>query len=572
MTSTRNGKRLNSATLLLTGLLCALSPGLATAVEAPQPRNPAVGSYLAGRFAQHQDDWTAAAQYMARALAADPDDPVLLGRTFLLKLGEGRLDVALDLGARVVQSDPDSMIALTLLAADGLAGARLSDAEAHAARIPEDGLGRFVGPLLKAWLAQARGQTDAALNALTPLSKIEGFTALYNLHAGLILDLAGRTDQAALRYGAVTESAAPLRVVQIVGNFMERTGRTADARKLYDTFRAGTADDLMIDATNDGLSGGPTIARTVRDSRDGLAEAMFDLASALHHENIHDTALLFGRIALHLRADQPLARLMIGDILTARDHHDDALAEYEHLFKNPIIGWSARLRATDSLARLDRTDEAITTLKTLTQEHPERTDALVRLGDLYRVAKRYPESAEAYSAAISRTAKPTERMWPLYYARAMAYEKAGRWPETEADLKAALALKPDEPTLLNHLGYSWIERGENLQTAKGMVERAVALQPRDGYIMDSLGWALYSLGDFAGAVEKLERAVELKPLDPTINDHLGDAYWRVGRRTEARFQWTRALRLAEEEEQKASIQAKLEKGLPDSARAASAKP
>jgi len=567
MTRFQNRARLGSA-LLLSGLLFALPPSPAQAVEPP---GPAIGSYLAGRFAQHQDDWTAAALYMAQALAADPGDLALLRRTFLLKLGEGKIDNALELAQRVLQSDSDPQMALALLAADGLASGRLGDAEALAARIPADGLGKFIGPLTKAWLAQARGQTDNALAALEPLTQISGFAALHNLHAALILDLAGRTEQAAARYASVTESAAPLRVVQIVGNFMERTGRVAEARKLYETFRAGAADSLLVEPTVDALGGGATTARTVRDARDGLAEAMFDLASALHHENADETALLFGRLALHLRADLPLARLMIGDIMTMRDHHEEALAEYGFLAKNPILGWSARLRAADSLARLDRADEAIASLTALTAEHPERTDALIRLGDLQRFAKRYAEAAESYSAALTRMAPPDERQWPLLYARAMAYEKVGRWPETEADLKAALAVKPDEPSLLNHLGYSWIERGENLTVAKGMVERAVALRPRDGYIMDSLGWALFSLGDFNGAVDKLERAVEMKPLDPTINDHLGDAYWRVGRRNEARFQWTRALRIAEEDEQKDAIQAKLDKGLPDNPHAATVK-
>jgi Flp pilus assembly protein TadD len=150
----------------------------------------------------------------------------------------------------------------------------------------------------------------------------------------------------------------------------------------------------------------------------------------------------------------------------------------------------------------------------------------------------------------------------------MCFEKTKQWQQAEADLQTALTLRPDEPSLLNFLGYSWIDRGENLPMARAMVERAVELRPRDGYIVDSLGWALYTLGDYEAAVAKLERAVELKPGDPTINDHLGDAYWRAGRRNEARFQWMRALRSADEETDKGAIQAKLDKGLPDQKAAA----
>nr|WP_255542786.1 tetratricopeptide repeat protein [Azospirillum sp. INR13] len=227
------------------------------------------------------------------------------------------------------------------------------------------------------------------------------------------------------------------------------------------------------------------------------------------------------------------------------------------------MGWTARMREADSLARMNRNDDAIAVLKALSAERPERTDAVTRLGDIYRYAKRYDEAIPAYTTALERIGAPQERHWPLLYARAMSYEKTKQWPQAEADLQTALTLRPDEASLLNFLGYSWIDRGEHLDKARAMVERAVELRPRDGYIVDSLGWALYKLGDFEGAVAKLERAVELKPGDPTINDHLGDAYWRAGRRNEARFQWMRALRNADEDTDKAGIQAKLDEGLAD---------
>lgn len=571
MTTLRIGSRLGAALVLST---IALSGAGATG---PTDRVPAgqtssgTGSYLAGRFAQHQDDWSAASLYMTQALAADPGDLALLRRSFLLKLGEGRIDTALTFAHQLLEQDNDPQMAVALIAADHLAAGRLEEAEEMAARMPADGLGKFLGPLMKAWLAAGRGQTDRALESLEPLAAVNGFGALYNLHAGLILDLGGRNEDAAARYAKVTETEGPLRVVQIVGNFLERTGRPQEARKLYETFRSGTPDSQLIEPALKALSGGTVPARSVADARHGMAEALFDLGSALQHEGAAETALLFGRIALHLRGDLPLARLMIADIMESRDHYEDALAEYKQLENNPALGWTARMRAADALTRMERNDDAIAALKALAAERPERTDATIRLGDVYRYAKRYGEAADAYSTALTRIGTPEERHWPVLYARAMAYEKTDRWAEAEADLKAALALKPDEATLLNFLGYGWIEKGLNLDKARAMVERAVELKPRDGYIVDSLGWALYSLGDYEGAVAKLERAVELKAVDPTINDHLGDAYWRVGRRNEARFQWTRALRNADEDTQKDAIQAKLDKGLPDT-KAAAAKP
>lgn len=560
MTSFRRRLLPTSLAALLAGAM--LAPAFA-AGPAGESAGSATGSYLAGRYAQHQDDWTAAARFTAQALAADPDDQALLRRTFLLRLGEGQIDTAIGYAARLLGEQGEPQMALTLLAADALAKGKLDEADGYAARLPADGLGRFITPLTRAWLATSRGKTDEALAALEPLAAVQGFGALYNLHAALILDLAGRSEDAAARYVKVTDTEAPLRVVQIVGNFMMRTGRKDEARKLYETFQVNNPDGLLVEPALDAMAKAPSDTRPVPDARSGLAEALFDLGSALHHENADEPALLFGRIALHLRDDLALAHLLIGDIVASRDHHEEALTSYRRLAKDPLLGWTARMREADSLARMNRNDDAIAILTALSAERPERTDAVTRLGDIYRYAKRYEEAIPAYTTALERIGTPQERHWPLLYARAMSYEKTKQWPQAEADLQAALKLRPDEASLLNFLGYSWIDRGEHLEKARAMVERAVELRPRDGYIVDSLGWALYKLGDFEGAVTKLERAVELKPGDPTINDHLGDAYWRAGRRTEARFQWMRALRNADEDTDKAAIQAKLDEGLAD---------
>lgn len=547
----------------------ALAPALAAATPeagAADSVSPA-GSYLAGRFAQQHDDWTAAAAYMARALDANPGDLGLLRRTYVLALSEGRLDAALGLARRLQTTDGDPQLSALLLLADAVKGKRLDEAATLAAALPVQGLGKYIAPMARAWLAVAQGRTDDALQALAPLEKEAGFSALYHLHSGLILDLAGRSGPAEGHYAAVTAAQSPLRVVQVVGSFFERTGRADKARALYEAF-LDSSDSVMIEPALRALETGKTAPPVIASAADGLAEALFDLGSALHHEGAEETALLFGRIALHLQPNMTLARLMVADVLDGRERPGVALADYQVLAADPALGWVARLRAADVLARLDRTDEAIAQLQTLTEQRPDRTEALVRLGDLYRARKDWQAAADTYTRALDRIGEPEQRHWAVYYARALAWDGLKRWPETEADLKKAMAIQPDEPYLLNYLGYSWIDRGINLDEAKAMVARAVDLRPKDGYIMDSLGWALYRLGDYEGAVSRLEKAVELKPLDPTINDHLGDAYWRVGRRIEARFQWQRALRTAEDEPSKQAIAEKLEKGLAEQRAAA----
>jgi len=175
-----------------------------------------------------------------------------------------------------------------------------------------------------------------------------------------------------------------------------------------------------------------------------------------------------------------------------------------------------------------------------------------------------------YDKAVALLRHPGHANWPLFYDRGIALDRAHNWPRAEADFLKALELSPNQPYVLNYLGYSWVDQGVNLDEAMNMIRRAVEQRPDDGYIVDSLGWAYYRIGNFDEAVKNLERAVDLKPEDPTINEHLGDAYWRVGRKLEAGFQWAHARDLKPDPEDLPKIEAKIRDGLVDDAPPAAA--
>lgn len=523
----------------------------------------ATGSYLAGRFAQQVWDWERAASFMDRALAFSPDDPALLRRAWPLWLGAGKADRAVDLARRLMAVERGSHLPPALVAADHLREGRYEAAAALLAEgLPRDGFGQYVGALLEAWTEMGRARPDAARAALAPLAETPGFAPLHDLQLAMIAELSGDLAEAGEIYARIAEGTPSLRTVQLVGGFYERTGRIGEARRLYERFRDEAADPLLAEPLLAGIEDRVPAFPAVRDPRDGLAEALFDLAGALHQERAGELAMLYVRIALHLREDFPLARLMVAEILADAGRHEEAIAEYRHVRDTPGLDWNARLREAMLLDAAGRMDEAAELLRTMAEERPDRIEVLLALGDLHRSAQRYAEAAEAYDAAAARLEGEEPGHWVVYYSRGVSLERSGEWKRAEADLLKAMELNADEPLLLNYLGYSWVDRGENLERALRLIERAVELRPRDGFIVDSLGWALYRLDDFPGAVTHLERAVELQPLDPTINDHLGDAYWQVGRRHEARFQWQRALLLAEEEPLKEQIRAKLDSGLP----------
>jgi Flp pilus assembly protein TadD len=221
------------------------------------------------------------------------------------------------------------------------------------------------------------------------------------------------------------------------------------------------------------------------------------------------------------------------------------------------LGAPARLQRAMLEDRMGHTDEALSELARLSKDYPDSPLPDAQIGDILRLKTRYADSVAAYDQAIARLKTPGHDDWLLYYSRGVAYDRSHQWPMAQADFEHALALAPDQPAVLNYLGYSWADADKHLPEARQMIDKAVQQRPNDGAIIDSLGWVLLRGGDSKAAVKTLERAVELEPQDATINGHLGDAYWAAGRKLEATYQWRRALTLNPEPDDVAKLEAKL---------------
>jgi tetratricopeptide (TPR) repeat protein len=551
--------------VLAAGVVLAPPPVAArTAAKPPVVASAQVyGDYLAGRQAQHRRDFTNAAKFYEKALASDPDSPELISRTFLMEVFTGDFDRAATLARRELKRDPSDAVAHVVAVVERLKSGDPAGAIKEAAALPSDGVHRFVAPFALAWTRMAAGDLAGAETALQGLDKFNGFEPLKVFQLGLLYDYAGKPDKARQFYDKAAGDSDQLnwRVTEIVANFEQRQGRGEHAQELYDRFlRQNSTSDLAT--TVAAIRAAGPAKPPITSPADGLAAALFDLASVLNQPETVDLALLYDRVALALRPQFPLAQLLLSDILSAQKKPEESLAVLREIPKESLYYWSAQLRAAVNLDTLERTDEAIVQLKAMAAENPNSIGALVSLGDILRVKKRFAEAADAYDEAIRRTdAAGLPEKWTLFYDRGVARERSGQWEKAEADLLKALELKPDQPMVLNYLGYSWIDRGEHLDRGMDMIDKAVELRPDDGYIVDSLGWAHYRMGDYEAAVEKLEKAIELVPEDPTINDHLGDAYWRIGRLVEARYQWRRALQFGPQEDEIKPIEAKIEHGL-----------
>ncbi len=553
-------------------LLAVVIAGSGRAAPVPEPPASAAGrfgAFLAGRHAQEDRDYADAAGFFTQALRFDPDSPELLSRTFLMQAYEGRFAEARPLAARELRFDATDSAAELVLLIDRVKAGDRAGALARAETLPADGLYRYARPLAVAWMRMAGGDLAGAANAVQELDRFDGLAPLKYFQLGLLYDFAGQPTKAEEYFKKTVEETGQInwRVTDAMANFYLRHHRSDEATAIYRRFIKDNAGSELAESVLGSTTGAVPHA-TIRSAEDGLAEAFFDLASVVNRPETVDLALFYSRCALALRPQLEVAQLLLSDILAGDGKTEESLAVLRQIPAGSRYFWSAQLRIAADLDGLDRSDEAIAMLQQMAAIEPTRATAEMQLGDLLREKKRFIEAADAYTEAIRRlrAADAAER-WALFYSRGISLERAGQWQKAEADLLHALKLKPDQPLVLNYLGYSWIDRGAHLHRGLQMIEKAVDLRPEDGYIVDSLGWAHYRLGDYRSAVQYLEKAVELVPNDPTINDHLGDAYWQTGRVIEARYQWRRALQFGPEKDDVKPIEGKLVRGMPPPARA-----
>jgi tetratricopeptide (TPR) repeat protein len=561
----------------LTAVICA--PALLLCACATAPRQPATlagpapaaspfddqassyGLFLAGQSAANHGDSQAAAAMFSGALSGGQSDPDFLAvRAFTAALIAGDIDRAAVLAPRGPTAEPPLRhLGALVRATDALARGDGRSAQAILTGPDSDLTGGEPGAaLLAPWAAAAAGRTEASVaHPVIEGDKVSQFFA--DLDQGRLLERARRWDEAEASYRALINKGDPGSLASLsLGQMLERRGRRAEASAIYDAAlvkEPGSA--VIIEARARVSAKGPP--PKPMEIREGAAEALIAPASVLVMRKQPELALAYLRLSLKLNPALDEAWVMVGDVLNGNGDSAGAAAAYAQAKPGAPQYGAAREKLAWLAQNSGDKAEAVRIARETYAAAPGDEDAAVTLANLLQANEQYAESAAILDKVIS--AKGDNADWRLLYMRAIDYQESDRWSDAERDLRTALKQKPDDPELLNFLGFSWIDRGEQLPLALSMVKKAVDLDPTSGAMIDSLGWGYYRLGDYPKAVEKLEAAVELEPADPDVNDHLGDAYWRVGRQTEARFQWNRVLILSPSPKVKAGVEAKLKDGL-----------
>jgi tetratricopeptide (TPR) repeat protein len=521
------------------------------------------GNYLAASVAVVEHDTVAAATFFREALRHDPHNPSLIERAFVAAVSNGNMQDAFSLSDRLLQQDPKNSLARLVSGVKAIKAKRYSAARVQFAAAGGSQQHDVTSTLLTAWAFAGSHDTRRALNLVDRL-RGDNFAVFRDYHAALIADAANDQQTASKRIkAAYAADKNTLRLVDAYARHAARHNDRAEAVRAYHSLDQILPNHPIVLAMLADIKSGKPIEPLIKNAQEGAAEVLYGLGAAGAQPGDELAAMIYLRLALYLTPQNALAILSLGELYERIKQNEQAIDVYGTVPNADPLRTTADIQIGQILEAMDRPDDAAKYLKRLVDENPGNEDALSALGNLQRAHKQYGEAIETYSRILAKTTAPQKADWPIYYFRGISYEREKKWPQAQADLMQALALFPDQPLVLNYLGYSWVDQGMNLDEAFNMLQRAVELRPTDGYIVDSLGWANYKLGRIDEAVKQLERAIDLKPSDSVINDHLGDAYWRAGRKLEAHFQWNHARDLGPEPDDKDKIQHKIEHGLDD---------
>jgi tetratricopeptide (TPR) repeat protein len=552
--------------------LLFLGSGLAQARESVALSDPfevsdsPAGNYLSARVAEAERDSLAASTFARETLRADPQNLELIERAFVATLLNGDMPDCFALAQKLVARDQKNGTARLALAVRDIKARNFASARKQLNSSGNLRQRDLTAILLDAWTYVGGGDAKRGVALVDTLSE-SNLAVFRDFHAGLMLDVSGNVEEAGKRFAAAyATDQNTLRLVDAYARNLSRQGKTDEAKAAYTAYQKIQPRQPMVKAALRDLEAGRKLEPLIKDVGCGAGEVLYGLGayglgSSGGRQGDEVAATVFLRLALALSPTHELAIDTLGEAYSRLKQYRTAIEVYDETPENGPMRTTADIHIALLLDAIGKPDEALARLRKLSEAHPDNPEAQSALADLLRNKKKYLEAADAYTRVIELSPPSEKGLWAVYYFRGISYERAKVWNKAEPDFKKALELYPEQPLVLNYLGYSWVDQGVHLDEAFKMLRRAVELQPEDGYIVDSLGWAHYRLGHYDDSVKLLERAIELKPGDPTINDHLGDAYWQVGRKLDAQFQWNHARDLNPEPDDLPKILGKIANGL-----------
>ena len=514
-------------------------------------------TYVEARAASMSGEHARSAELLARLAETNAGDATLSRRALGEALGAGDMPLALRL-ARKLKPAELSVDARLLLIADELRHGRSDKVRQYVTGHDEDANLQFLEPLIQAWAAADRRDLAAALTIVDQIP-VNSLLGPYRFENRAFILLKFRRAEEAEPFARRAIGAAGGRENRLRLAFADGflvVGDRTRALAMVEGMGTETA------AAKRRIETGKRTGLAIDDPAKAYAELLLGMAVDLNRLNNRALPVTMVQVARYADPRNTSGAVLLGMLFDNQGRVDEALRVLNSVSASDPLAGQARDTAARIMVDEKRYDQALAIAQRAASARDAGVSDFARLGDVLQATKHNNEAADAYGRAIglARAQGLQSELWPLMLLHATALEAAGRWPEAKQALQSALVLAPDQPLILNFLGYAKLERGEDLDGAEAMIRRASALAPEDASITDSLGWALYKRGRFADAIETLERAAAKDPQQPEIHEHLGDALYTIGRRYEARFAWSAAL-ITAEDDVAARIRLKLAAGL-----------
>jgi tetratricopeptide (TPR) repeat protein len=517
-----------------------------------QTENSVYGNYLAGKVAHVRQDYDKAVYYYEKTIEKGMVNEDLLGKTYIILASQGKIDEAVPYATRARDAGDKNNFIDVILATHAFKHGEYEKARTSLKNIKEKTYKNLVSPLFYAWSYAGENNYKNTFDSIKKIAGVEELKTVYNLHSGLLAEKFDKPDEAASFYDEIVndkDNNMSFRALQIITNFYVRTGKREQAENLVSKYYGSNNMKEMLSALSDKIKASKkNTAPIVQNINEGVAEVFLEVALLFKSvPSGYDYAQMYMAISEYFNPNNDITKIAMADIFEERELPEDANKYYDSIAKDSELYYTAQMKKANNLLIEDKKDEAISVLKKLLRNNPKNFQVLFNLGDAFRMNNDQTSAIKYYNEAIDAIFYESEKYWPVYYALAVSYDKNNEWPKAEKSLEKALKLSNRHPQVLNYLGYSWLKYDINADKATQMIVEAYEKNPNDGVIMDSLGWVYFKTGDYDKAINYLEKASELNPQNAVITDHLGDAYWFGGRKNEAVFQWKRALKQEDSE-------------------------
>ncbi len=527
------------------------------------------GSFLAAQVAIDDNDDDDAVKFLERALALDPEDANLKKELFIALVSNGSMLEAAEIARNTPNLGTSQNLAGYVLAAESMRKRSWNNTINSLKDVSGVDLDKALREITHAWALQGVGETDKALARVAELDGPEWISVMKSYHSGLIANAGGQQDVAAEHFQTVIDNRAVISVltetyIRAVEAMVRNRNKAGDKEKAQEVLDLGLSllpSHSPFQRINKQLAEGEILKPLLTTPQQGMAELFYNIATAIRRDGAGNYAKTYLQISNSLAPKSDVIQIALAELYLQQGDYEKSNTYYSEVDETSPFVRIARLEKATNLSRLDKKEEAIKELKALIETDPTDLTGYMTLGSVFSREERYQEAADVYDKAVAVVGDAKSYHWNLYFRRGIANERLKKWDKAEPSFLKSLDLSANQPEVLNYLGYSWIDQGINLDEGMDMIRKAVELRPRSGFIVDSLGWAHYRLGQYEEAVRELEKAVQLMPQDPTINDHLGDAYWQVGRKLEATFQWNIALASKTPPDNPEAIEKKLKEGL-----------